>query len=264
MATERVVGYVRVSTTEQAEQGYGLDVQRQALTDWARANGYDLVHIYEDAGVRGALPLAERAGLRDALAHVRQAKDDPIPVAGVITRFNRLGRDAMESLLAEREFHRTGATVFYVDGLNGDTPELKFMRHVMHGVAELDKDMLVARLAAGRQAKAAQGGYAGGRPKIGWRSVDKELVVDEAAAKIVRGIFAHVAKGWSLRRIARFLDERRALGRTWDARRVHRIVSDPRYKAGGAGHAIVDPRLFNKANAELAKRRTRSEQATAA
>jgi site-specific DNA recombinase len=53
----RVIGYLRVSTTEQAKDGYGLPAQWQRIVDWCRSNGCELVEMSEDAGVRGALPL---------------------------------------------------------------------------------------------------------------------------------------------------------------------------------------------------------------
>jgi DNA invertase Pin-like site-specific DNA recombinase len=105
------------------------------------------------------------------LALVRERRHDPLPITVVLVdRFDRLRRDAFESLTAEREFRRLGAQVQYVAGVNGDDPQTKFMRHVMHGMAEPDKDTLVD-LRSGREAKAAAGGYVGGVPR--WAGVPR-------------------------------------------------------------------------------------------
>jgi site-specific DNA recombinase len=262
-APRRGISYRRVSSREQAEDGYGLVVQAQHVTDFARDDGWDHAAEFEDAGVKGDLPLHQRPGLRAALAYVRERQHDPMPVGAVLVdRFDRLGRDALESLTAEREFRRLGAEVLYVAGMNGDDPQTKFMRHVMHGMAELDKDMLVARLRSGKEAKAAQGGYVGGRPKVGWRAEDRELVVDQPAASVVRGIFRATAEGWSLRRVATHLHSRRELGQSWTAGKVRSIVRDERYKLGKS--PMVDPRIWNKANTKLDERSTRRAQPTAA
>src|SRR5688572_18733107 len=103
----RAVGYVRVSTQEQARDGYGLPVQKQAVIDFCRQQGYELVAMYEDAGVSGTLPLWEREDLRAALVDVRQRKDDPLPVTAlVVARFDRLARDTLQALLIEQDFQR--------------------------------------------------------------------------------------------------------------------------------------------------------------
>lgn len=267
----RAVGYTRVSTAEQAEHGYGLPVQAQRIVDFAREERHELAHVFEDGGVRGALPLAEREGLRAALEYVRERRDDPVPVSAVIVaRFDRLGRDALESLLAEREFARLGATVLYAEGLNGEDPQTKFMRHLMHGMAELDKDMLVSRLAAGRRAKRAAGLYAGGRPRLGFRPEGDVLVPCrdakgelEGPARVIAWMFMRVAKDrWTTRRVAVALNERHALGVKWDAARVSRILVCEDYKRGS--RPIVDPRVWNKAQQVLASRRRGGPVAQAA
>jgi DNA invertase Pin-like site-specific DNA recombinase len=121
---------------------------------------------------------------------------------------------------------------------------------------------VVARLAAGRKAKAAGGGYAGGRPRLGFRGQEGELVVDDLAAKVVQGIFLHIARDrWTVRRVAEELDGRRALGRRWDHAKVARIVRCEDYKRGQ--RPIVDPRIWNKANAVLDSRRYSGERAAA-
>jgi DNA invertase Pin-like site-specific DNA recombinase len=72
----KIVGYIRVSTDKQAEQGLGLDVQRQALRAWARAGGHRLVEVIADEGVSGPDGIEHRAGLAEALATVRAPKAD--------------------------------------------------------------------------------------------------------------------------------------------------------------------------------------------
>jgi hypothetical protein len=83
-------------------------------------------------------------------------------------------------------------------------------------------------------------------------------VVDKEAARVVRAIFLRVARDrWSLRRVAKEFDGQRALGAAWNAGKVHGIVRDERYKLGK--DPIVDPRVWNRANAVLAERRPRRE-----
>ena len=70
----KLAAYLRVSTDRQAEHGQGLDVQRAAVREWARANGHKIVAWYADEGESGKDGLETRLALADALeigrAHV--------------------------------------------------------------------------------------------------------------------------------------------------------------------------------------------------
>lgn len=78
----RAVGYLRVSTAEQAASGFGLDVQRQRIADFCRTERLELVATYEDAGVSGTLPLHDRDGLRAGLEHMRRLAPPRFSKAG--------------------------------------------------------------------------------------------------------------------------------------------------------------------------------------
>lgn len=252
----RVAAYVRVSTIEQASEGYGLLAQRQAITDYCRAEGHEVVEWCEDGGVNGDLPLAERPGLLAALEAVRLRQGDPLPIGAVVcARFDRLSRDTLEALLAEREFGRLDARLLCAQGLNEDDPQTKFFRTVMLGMAELDKAMLLSRLANGRAAKASQGGYAGGRPPIGFKAEGKALVplpIDSPEVKAVRAIFKLAGQGTPAGRIAEEFTERGVLGRRWHKKSVLAVLHREAYKRGDS--PLVDPRIWNRANRALNER----------
>ena len=95
----KIVGYVRVSTATQAEDGLGLDVQKAALRAWCKANGHRLTSILSDEGISGAKELEDRPGLADALDMIRSRKAQGI----VVPRLDRLARDLIvqETILAE-------------------------------------------------------------------------------------------------------------------------------------------------------------------
>jgi hypothetical protein len=67
MPARKVIGYTRVSTAEQVE-GFGLTVQRRAITDYCKENGLRLVEVLTDEGVSGSNGLEARKGLSEVLA----------------------------------------------------------------------------------------------------------------------------------------------------------------------------------------------------
>ena len=87
------VGYIRVSTADQARDGFGLDAQRDAITAEVTRRGWTLLAIHVDAGISGTK--AERPGLTDALADVQSGRADAL----VANELSRVGRPAEASTL---------------------------------------------------------------------------------------------------------------------------------------------------------------------
>jgi DNA invertase Pin-like site-specific DNA recombinase len=248
----RVIGYRRVSTDGQAENGYGLAVQADVLQAFCRRERLRLVKTFTDPGVPGSTPLEEREGLAAALAAVRAGEGEAL----VVARYDRLARETLQALLIEEAFRAVGAGILYAEGVNGDGDGMEFLRTILHAASQEQKRQLVHRLAAARRAKAAAGGYAGGRPPFGYRGGEGFLRPDEAESEVVRWIFQQAAdEGHSVRKIAVALDREGTLERRWRASTVQRILSNATYKSGPSGSRIVDPRIWNRAHAALAKRR---------
>src|ERR1700739_3805794 len=95
----KLVAYLRVSTIEQADKGYGLDVQREAIRKAAKSLGAKIVTWSVDEGKSGAPDAAKRPGLPHALPRIRDGRADALIVRGL----DRLGRavSVQEAVLAE-------------------------------------------------------------------------------------------------------------------------------------------------------------------
>lgn len=201
----RLVGYVRVSTDRQAEEGLGLDVQRQAIRKWAKTNGHRIALWCADEGVSGSNGLETRMGLHDALAAVRERR-----AAGVVVyRLDRLARDLVlqEQLLAE--VRRLGGDVFSTSaaeagylGDDPDDPSRRLIRQVLGAVNEYERAMIALRLRSGRRRKAELGGFAYGSPPLGYRAQDGELVADADEQDVLERIAEMHRGGFSLRAMA--------------------------------------------------------------
>ncbi|MCZ0731867.1 recombinase family protein [Mycolicibacterium iranicum] len=169
----RLVAYLRVSTIEQAEHGFGLDSQRKAIRDAAKALDGRVVSWCADEGKSGALDATERPGLTEALTLLRTGAAD-----GLIVRdLDRLARavTVQEALLAE-VWCNDGAAVFTasppteVARDDPDDPMRTAMREMAGVFAGLERRLIAKRLRDGRRAKAAAGGHAIGATPYGWRS----------------------------------------------------------------------------------------------
>src|SRR5258708_6231902 len=84
------VGYIRVSTTRQVENGVSLEMQRTKIKQWCMLHDYKLVAIFEDAGVSGTRE--DRPGLAKALKACTKG------TALVVYKLDRLGRSTLHVL----------------------------------------------------------------------------------------------------------------------------------------------------------------------
>ncbi len=225
----RVVGYVRVSTREQAEHGLGLEVQERAIRAWAKAGAHRLVAVHRDAGVSGSNGVEDREGLPLALEDVRDGRAEAL----VVLRLDRLARalTVQEATLAT--VWRLGGRVFTTESGevlpdDPDDPMRTAMRQMVGVFAELERRMVVKRLRDGRQRKAERGGFAYGSPGYGQRSEDGVLVADEREATALARIRELHAEGRSLRDIAGVLTaegHRPKRSDRWHPESLRRIVA---------------------------------------
>lgn len=225
----RLVGYVRVSSDGQVD-GYGLEVQRQAINGWAKANGHRITEVLADTAVSGTVEAMEREGLAAAIDAVQQGRADGV----VCARLDRLARSLTVQEAALGLIWQANGKVFCADSGeiaedDGDDPLRTALRQIVGAIAELDRALVVKRLRDGRRVKAEQGGYVAGAPRYGFRAEGGELVRDPAEHAVVERMLSLRAAGSSLNHIASVLNAEgvptKRSGR-WTASSVSRVV-DP-------------------------------------
>ena len=156
----RAVGYLRCSTSEQADSRLGLDAQGGAVKAFCLTTGSALAGIFVDAGVSGALPLEKRPGLLAALDAIKAG--DTL----VVARRDRLGRDLLNVAMIERLVERAGARVASAagEGTNDDGPTGVLMRQIIDAFAQFERAIIASRTRAALAARRAKGGRVG-RPR---------------------------------------------------------------------------------------------------
>jgi DNA invertase Pin-like site-specific DNA recombinase len=227
-----LVAYCRVSTNGQAEDGLGLDVQRDAITRWAAGNGHKIIAWYEDAGVSGSNGVEGRVGLADALVALKDSR-----AAGlVVAKLDRLARSLTVQEGTLRKVWDVGAVVYSADigevpEDDADDPMRTALRQMVGVFAQLERGMIAARMRAGRVKKASTGGYAGGGPAYGWRAVDGSLEPIPEEQSVIATIRRLRGDGWSWAAIAAALNTSEVPSRRgdrWHAATARRVALRPR------------------------------------
>jgi DNA invertase Pin-like site-specific DNA recombinase len=156
----RVVGYVRVSTDEQADSGAGMEAQRAAIEAEAARRGWQLVETFEDAGASGK-SLAGRPGLTAALAAVEQGDADGL----VVAKLDRLSRSLLDFAGLMARAHRKAWSLVALDlGVDTTTPQGEMMASVMATFAQFERRLIGQRTRDALAVKRSQGVQLG-RPR---------------------------------------------------------------------------------------------------
>lgn len=179
----RVAKYKRVSTDDQAREGFSLPAQDERLEAFAKAQGWVVVGDYTDDGFSG------RNTNRPAYQRMMEEHDrwDLVLVLKMdrIHRNSRNFTDMME-LLARRGQEFASVT----ESLDTSTAMGRFVMDTIVRIAQLESEQTGERVLVGMEQKAKLGaGGNGGHAPFGYRWKDGRLEVDETEAPVVRLIF---------------------------------------------------------------------------
>jgi DNA invertase Pin-like site-specific DNA recombinase len=156
----RVVGYTRVSTTEQADSGAGLAAQEEAIVRECGARGYHLMSIHQDAGWSAAT--MERPAIRIALAALDNREADALMVA----KLDRLSRSLFDfSSLMERARKKGWGLIALDLGVDTSTPAGEMMASVLATFAQFERRLIGQRTKDALNVKRAAGVKLG-RPRM--------------------------------------------------------------------------------------------------
>lgn len=249
---KQAAAYIRVSTEGQAgADKYGLEAQKADIRAYAQANGFEITAWYKDNGKSGAL-LHEREGLQELLSAAKAGQVKTV----IIAKMDRLARDLFIQLFCEKELKVAGCEIISAcEPVNGKDPMQTAFRQLMGTFAELEKALIASRLAGGRKQKAQAGGYAGGRPAIGYKvnPGTRRLEIDQEKAPAIKRAFELRLEGYRLQQIADRLNSEgftTARGAGFKPNTVKRILDRKLYagryeyagiEAQGKHQAIINP-----------------------
>jgi DNA invertase Pin-like site-specific DNA recombinase len=154
---KRVALYLRVSTGSQTTEN-----QRRELMEAAERHGWNVVRVFEDAGISGAKGRDQRPELDAMLKAVARKEFDLVAAWSV----DRLGRSLIDLVGFLKELHSKGVDLYlHQQGIDTTTPSGKAMFGMMGVFAEFERAMIQERVNAGL-ARARAEGTTLGRPKI--------------------------------------------------------------------------------------------------
>ncbi|MBE6997392.1 MAG: recombinase family protein [Ruminococcaceae bacterium] len=204
------VGYLRVSTDQQAEFGYGLEIQEDAIVHYCTSNGYTNLLLFVDDGYTGTN--MDRPALQTLIDYIKAyntGKSHIRVISLIVARIDRLGRTLLGTLQFLQDYiisskdskstvNQNKEDIDFISvaenycRIDRNNPQSKFLLMLFCSLAEFDRDQIVLKLKRGRTARAASGKWpGGGRAPYGYRYDPKSgsLVIVPEQAEIVREIF---------------------------------------------------------------------------
>lgn len=163
-----VYGYARVSTERQASEGESLDVQRRQIEGWCMVHGEELaVPPFQDEGVSGSIPVADRPAGRQLLAALKPG--DVI----VAAKLDRLFRSALDALQTIERLKARNIKVWLIDlgEVTGPGMARAFVT-MASAFAELERDMIRERVTSTKSDQRKRGRYLGGYRPFGFVAAD--------------------------------------------------------------------------------------------
>lgn len=199
-AAKRAVGYIRVSTRQQAVEGESLDAQRNKIRLWCELNDCVLGEVYADEGISGSTT-QKRTGFQQAVA---AARDGVTLVVYSISRAARSTEDLLQTVNTIKQQGGNFASV--IESVDVSNSLGKFFLTILGAVAELESSTIRERCQLGRQAKRDQGKVAD-TLRYGFMADDNDNVIPHPAEQAnITTAEGMKADGHTLQAIADYLN----------------------------------------------------------
>ena len=228
MNEERKVAgiYIRVSTEDQAREGFSLGEQEEKLKQLCEYKDYEIYKVYEDAGI-SAKDMEHRPAFQQMMEDMKAGKINYI-VAYKLDRVTRPVRD-LEVLISDLETHHC----YFVcdrDDVNTSTANGRFFVRMLTVLSQLEIEIVSERTKFGLTG-AIKCGHIPGTCPIGYKRDDaKKVIIDETTKDIIVRIFNLYLEGKSYQTIANILNEEKVLSpKKWKDSKIEKIINNRIY-----------------------------------
>lgn len=185
--------YVRVSTLEQAREGYSIGEQTERLTKYCESMDWSVYKTYTDAGYSGGS--MDRPSLNQMISDIRLGKINKV----VVYKLDRLSRSQKDTLYLIEDVFLSNNCDFVSMNENFDTssPFGRAMIGILAVFSQLEREQIKERMMMGKEARAKDGKFNSGKTPIGYDLIDGELVVNDYEKIQIQRIFNEYASGKS-------------------------------------------------------------------
>ncbi len=228
MDNERKIAgvYIRVSTEDQAREGFSLGEQEEKLLQLCKFKELDVYKVYKDAGI-SAKDMEHRPQFQEMLKDMKEGKLNYI-VAYKLDRITRSVRD-LEELISVLEQYNC-FLLCDRDDVNTSTANGRFFVRMLTVLSQLEIEIVSERTKFGLNGAIKSGHIPGQRP-FGYKSAeDKRMVIDNATRPYVEKIFDMYLEGKSFQQIANYFKGNNIYPKkNWKDTTIQKIIDNKIY-----------------------------------
>ncbi len=252
--------YARYSSDKQTEQS--IEGQLRYCHDYAKRCGYTIVGEYIDRAMSGTND--HRPQFQQMIADSAKKQFQFV----IVWKLDRFARNRYDSAIYKNKLKKNGVRVLSATEGIGEGDESIILEAVLEAMAETYSRQLSQNVRRGMKESALKGNSTGGTAPLGYKLVDKQLVVDEKTAAIVRYIFEQYANGESKSNIAHYLNKngyKSSTGNKFTVNSFTTILSNRKYigyytynnevELKDGCPAIIDEKLFDKCQQRIVQNR---------
>lgn len=198
---KRTVGYIRVSTEEQSQEGISLENQEVKIRTYVDLNGLDLIDVIRDPGVSGKN--LTRAGIQSLIELCENKEIDHL----IVYKLDRLTRKTRDLLYLVEDIFNKNDVEFHSlqEHIDTTTAMGKFFLTLMGALAQMERDLISERTKDALRYKKEKGEFIGS-PPLGFQVNGKGLERDKREMEIIKTIKEH--SSLTLQEVADLLNEK--------------------------------------------------------
>lgn len=218
--------YMRVSTEDQAREGFSLPEQKERLEAFCKFKGYEIIDYYQDAGI-SAKTGNHRPEFERLKEDIKSKKINTI----ISLKLDRITRSIYDwenliTFLDENDAYLDCAN----DEVNTTTANGKMISRLLMSVSQNEIERTSERTKIG-MAGAIKQGHIPHKAPLGYKREDKKLVIDYSTKDVVVRIFNLYYEGYSYQKISNLFNEERVLGReNWRDATILSVLENEIYK----------------------------------
>jgi len=218
--------YLRVSTEDQAREGFSLPEQRERLETFCKFKGYEIVDYYEDAGIS-----AKTGNYRPEFERLKEDIKSKRINTIIALKLDRITRSIFDweklmTFLDENDAYIDCAN----DEVNTTNANGKMVSRLLMSVSQNEIERTSERTKVGL-AGAIKQGHLPSQAPLGYKHENKKLVIDYSTKDVVVRIFELYYNGNSYQTISNILNEEQVLGKTnWRDSTITAILENEVYK----------------------------------
>ncbi|MCD8294706.1 MAG: recombinase family protein [Clostridia bacterium] len=230
--------YIRVSTTEQAEEGYSIGEQEARLRAYCDAYGFVIHAVHIDPGFSGSN--LDRPGIKAVIRDVKAGRCQKV----IVWKLDRLSRSQKDTMmLLEDVFIANGCDfVSLMESFDTSTPFGRCIVGILAAFAQMERENIKARMMMGKAAGIKAGNYYGHSAPLGYQfGVDdsgrKTLMRDPYWGQMIEELFQRVDAGETIMSIGATLHEKYG----WDTPAGNVPIKAKYRRATALGHLLRMP-----------------------